>query len=175
MHFTIADLARRTDLPRRTIQFWADKEVLEMDVDASAEGRERLFPQLELDIARMLRPFTRMGLHFKVLQLIAGVLRITDDGPEGNMDFNRLILSAKAGRPAYLAVQIEGEPGREVDYNITVQIARSLKELVAAISKQITEQPKLPVVVIDMTAALYEPLAPAPAPTKRRSATWSNG
>lgn len=160
MAHTIADITRRSKLPRRTIQFWADREVLQMDADASIDAKERLYSDAELEIACLLRPLTRMALPFNVLQLIAGFLREHGFEPRRRTGLTKWIDMARAGDPVFLIVSIDGEPGRNAkppEIITWVATGDSVHEVLAiALSKH----PGLPAVVVNMTEALRTEPAP---------------
>jgi hypothetical protein len=106
--FTIAALARHSDLPRRTIQYWADHEVI-VPLNPFAGGdAPRIFDTTELDLVRMLVPFTSAAVAIAKLKLVAEVFRLLIEDL-GDADMHELLrpilIGARAGQPGFLLVE----------------------------------------------------------------------
>jgi hypothetical protein len=74
---TLRDLARRTRLPRDTLQRWGNIGVLIAEGDSAHGGRgvHRRFQASEMAIAILLRPFVKVDMPTGQLLRLSGVLR----------------------------------------------------------------------------------------------------
>nr|BDD44741.1 hypothetical protein 7 [Rhodospirillaceae bacterium] len=105
----LATLARKTGLNRSTIQNWADRDVFLKIPGTGEGGTQRMFEDVELDIALILRAEALAGTVAPVAKAIAAALRsdLTAEG-EGfnNPNVGRAIGVGKAGGDAWLVYTI---------------------------------------------------------------------
>lgn len=140
---SISDTARRSGNPRRTVQYWADNDIL-------AEG--------EFEIARLLRPFARMGAPIGLIKVMAIYFRDRILAADG-IDL-ALIEGARRGKEAFLVIQIaemagaaaEGAFGRYLPE--TIFVGASARGMAAALQAALVRRPALPVVALSLTEAL---------------------
>ncbi len=145
MRPTISETARRADLPRRTVQFWFDQEVISAG---------------DVELVCMLRPFDAIHSPISVIKLLAVVFRDIVLGGQASDDeielFGPLVLAARSGKPAFLLVQIVGS---EDDPIVKVEAAYGMRDVGRLAISMSTREPVAPVVVVNLTEAL----APRPA------------
>ncbi len=70
--YTISDLAKISGTDRRTVQYWADSEVL-LEIELEWGGRR--YHDIELKIVQVLRQLMNNEPSSRILKLIAGHLR----------------------------------------------------------------------------------------------------
>ncbi|MBP2315993.1 MerR family transcriptional regulator [Azospirillum soli] len=172
--FTIAGLARRTDLPRRIVQFWADKGAI---VAAKTEGdAPRLFSTQELRIARLLAQLHSVGASIATIRTFAGAIRITLQDAEYQREGHtaETIDTALSGEPAWLIVSFPNNAGDERSENAlggvtssftefdggggwdwTYRFTKDETEVGAVVTQMTSVYPTRPVVVFNLTQALY--------------------
>lgn len=160
--FTIAMLTRCSGLPRRTIQFWADKEIL-VPIDVLDATTRRHYSRTEMEIVRLLRPFYNMGTPIDVLTMLAVVFRdcLLGDlrsGTEEHETFGPLVDAARQGKPAHLGVQInlDSSGASSNGYTMTMYPAASAKDVAALAKHELELEPRAPIVLINLTEALDE-------------------
>jgi len=164
--FTIAGLTSRTDLPRRAIQFWADKGVLEpMPAEDDAP---RMYSKRELQICRLLRSLYSIGAPIKTLKMFSGFVRIVLDGLEIQREGDiEVVDAALSGAPAWFVVgfgdmsedsiqpasfaRYRGDAGWPSVYAFTTN-PREIGTMCAEISSQ---SPWKHIVVFNLTDALF--------------------
>jgi hypothetical protein len=107
--FTLQEVAQRTSVNPRTVQFWADRQLIHCTLDTRHHGRgvHRRFEPIEVQITALLRPIS-MGtvalgtleffarLFRRVLTLQVGMVR-GRDYDEGDPEIRRVLLRAAAG------------------------------------------------------------------------------
>lgn len=149
--YTISGLARGANLPRRTVQFWADSDVL-MPEGPLLPRKRALFSERELEVVRMLRPFALMSAPISIIRALVSDFRLVLD-PRDPFFLKELVTDARRGERAYLVVQV-AEYGTGV--GTVLSGAETAKDLGMAIALMMTSGDKrlLPIVAIDLTAAL---------------------
>lgn len=157
--YSISGLARISELPRRTIQFWADKEVLEFNLLEGSTEPRRVYSRTEAEIVMLLRPFAHLGCPIKLLKLIAGVFRdLLDDGylaAENQIDAE-MVRAARRGEDVFVAASIFliGNQDGEDQFIRIVGMGHSVEELSAKVGNQLRDRYALPIVMFNLTAAL---------------------
>jgi len=75
--FSLRDLAEKTGLPPRGLQFWVDHGLLECDAPDARTGRgvHRYYKPVEVQIASLLAPLAAGEIPVNVLQKFAAVFR----------------------------------------------------------------------------------------------------
>src|SRR5438105_3258811 len=104
--FTVSMIGRRADIPWRTAQRWADENVLVPQPTREADAA-KMFDLRELEIAKMLRPFTQFSAPIDALKLLAETFRdkiLSDDLPD--VPLERVVRAARTDRQAYLVVKV---------------------------------------------------------------------
>lgn len=159
--FSISGLARRSDLPRRTIQYWADKEVIVPLPQPAGSDALKSYNKTELEIVRMLRPFAKMNATLGLLVTAATVFRTLLDDAEAPAEPDRLeknvrdaIRTARKGKPVFLAVQVVETPGSPTGNIMTVWAARNEGDISKIVAERVRHQPALPMIILNLTDAL---------------------
>lgn len=156
---TISGLAREADLPRRLVQFWADNDVL-IPEGPLLPRKRALFSEREREVVRMLRPFALMSTPISVTKALAAAFRVllTSQDPV----FLKIMNNARQGETAYLIMQVFDSGGGIATAS---SVAGTVWELGRAIASMMSDGNKaiLPVVTIDLTAALGRTEAEAEA------------
>lgn len=139
---SISNTARRSTLPRRTVQYWYDHKAVEPG---------------EIEIVRLLRPFAHMGAPIGVIKVVAIALR--DSLLKGDGQHAVVVNAARAGKPAYLAVKIIPTPGRAQEgefgsYLPDLFSTCSRKVLAEHVASAMKITPALPLVMVNLTEAL---------------------
>lgn len=157
--FSISGLARHANLPRRTVQFWADNDVLVPAHPQEESEAPRVYSALELDVARMLKPFVEISSPIGVLKLLAAVFRwrvldITAQSADDEELFAPMIDAARRNRTAFLAVQLIPKSDETAWYIVHLGPALNARQLSKSIDEQMRSQPHYPVIVVNVTDAL---------------------
>lgn len=150
--YLISELSRRSGMPRRTVQFWADNGAL-IPAEPGRLRKRALYDETELDIVCMLRPFAQMAAPISVVRALAGYFRDWLTGKmsdEHGPPAHQTLAAARAGEPVYFAVSILN--GDVMAY-ATVMTEPDVGYVVNWLLQQ-THNPLAPVVVIDLTASL---------------------
>lgn len=174
--FTIAGMARRADVPRRVVQFWADKGAIVPE--KTEEDSPRLFSLKELRIARLLAQLHATGASIAAIKLFAGVIRVTLGDVEHGLGGNTgdAVHKAMSGQPAWLLVAFPSDGGEErpqtpgvittsftefqghSGWDWVYRFTGDPGEVGALVLAMSAAYPKRAVVVFNLTAALhYEP------------------
>lgn len=178
--FTIAGLARRTDLPRRIIQFWADKGAL--IAEKAEDDAPRLFSKRELQVARLLAQLHCTGASIATIRTLSGFFRIKLQDVEIQREGSTVeaVDSALSGEPAWFIVSFPNDGGEERGANALGGISIAFTEFdgapgwdwayrftndeteVGTVVTQMTRvYPTRPAVVFNLTQALFYRPTPA--------------
>ncbi len=151
---SLSETARLADVPRRTVQFWFDRGIIEPG---------------EVEIARMLRPFEKMAVAIELIQILAEFFRDNVLGSkkkrakDAEQIYGKVVEAARNGNPTYLIVQVTEKPGRYPPgeygrYLPGVYACADHKELCRLLDHALDEHAALPNVVIDLTQAISRKL-----------------
>lgn len=148
--YTISNLARRSDIPRRTVQFWADNSVL-VPEEPLLPRKRASYGERELDVVLMLRPFALMSTPVSVIKAIASSFRVLLTSQDHVLP--GLVNAARRGETAYLVVQVFDTCAGT---GTALSAAGTVENLGRAIASMMSEGNKrlLPVIAIDLSAAL---------------------
>jgi hypothetical protein len=169
--YSISGLARHADLPRRTVQFWVDKEVLEPVDRLAISDAPRVFSIRELEVAKMLRPFVLMASPIGIIHLLARVFRdileLEAAEKPAATHVKEALAAARAGDIAYLVVYIftkarvevfdiapDAQRGLTGEHMAQALIATSDAELVSILAREMAGRPYFPYTIINLQAAL---------------------
>ncbi len=158
--FTLSDISSHIDAPRRTVQYWADQNVLRAEL---IEGRKRLtYGMIDLEVAAMLRPFLAIGLPIAGMKLLATIFRgcMLDEecrSTEEAGQFGPAIAAARQGDPSFLIVifyhpEVTAAAG---EFRANVWTATTRKEAKELAIDAVSRHSACPVLVIDLRQALY--------------------
>jgi hypothetical protein len=113
--YSVGDLAHLIDMDKRSIQFWAQREVIRPTADSKGGGRgvPLMFDRSETCIAAIIAPMARAGIKIKALNTVALGSRDAFSAPDSWRQYRRAIELAIQGEPNnYLIVGL-GSPGSE--------------------------------------------------------------